>query len=104
MSPQVSSAAEEPMPPVPHTVTPRAAQASRSIEELDMPVVTSSRSVGSWLSRAASKKVRSRIATITSYGSRALTSASVRAMCWANTSISASERTCDQSALARETC
>ena len=69
-----------------------------------MPVVTSSRSRGSWLSRAASKCVRSRIATITSYGSSALTSASVRAMCSANTSISASGRTADQSVLARETC
>ena len=48
--------------------------------------------------------MRSRIATTTSYGSSALTSASVRAMCWANTSIWASERTGDQSALARETC
>ena len=69
-----------------------------------MPVVTSSLSRGSWLSRVASKKVRSRIATITSNGSRARTSASVRAMCSVNTSISASERTADQSVLARETC
>jgi hypothetical protein len=104
MSPQVSSAVDEPAPPVPQTVTPCAEAAARSIEALDMPVVTSSRSFGSWLSRAASKKVRSRIATTTSYGSRALTSASVRAMCWANTSIWASERTADQSVLASETC
>src|SRR5260370_325421 len=34
MSPQVSSAVEEPTPPVPHTVTPRAAQAPRSMDEL----------------------------------------------------------------------
>ena len=69
-----------------------------------MPVLTSSRSRGSWPSRSASKAVRSRIATTTSYGSRALTSASVRVMGWANTSIWPSERTADQSALARETC
>ena len=69
-----------------------------------MPVVTSSRSRGSWPSRSASNGVRSRIATTTSYGSRALTSASVREMCSANTSIWPSERTADQSALARETC
>ncbi len=92
------------MPPVPHTVTPRAAAASRSIAALPMPVVTSSRSRGSWPSLVASKAVRSRIATTTSYGSRALTSASVREMCAANTSIWPSERTADQSALARETC
>ena len=49
--PQVSSAVDEPMPPVPHTVTPRAAAASRSIDALPMPVVTSSRSRGSWPSR-----------------------------------------------------
>ena len=104
MSPQVSSEVDEPMPPVPHTVTPCAEAAERSIEELDIPVVTSSRSRGSWLSRAASKGVRSRIATTTSYGSRALTSASVRAMCSANTSTGPSERTADQSVLARETC
>ncbi len=104
MSPQVSSAVADPMPPVPHTVTPREAQAARSMAALPMPVVTSSRSRGSWPSRAASKEVRSRIATTTSYGSRALTSASVRSMCWANTSIWPRERTADQSALARETC
>ena len=92
------------MPPVPHTVTPRAAAASRSIAALPMPVVTSSRSRGSWPSRSASNGVRSRIATTTSYGSRALTSASVREMCSANTSIWPSERTPDQSVLARETC
>jgi len=100
----VSSAVGEPTAPVPHTVTPFSAAAARSIEAFDMPVVTSSRSRGSWPSREASKYVRSRIATTTSYGSRALTSASVRAMCWANTSISASERTADQSVLASETC
>ncbi len=55
MSPQVSSAVAEPMPPVPHTVTPRAAQAARSMDVLPMPVVTSSRNRGSWPSRAASK-------------------------------------------------
>jgi len=104
MSPQVSSAVEEPTAPVPHTVTPRAAAAARLIDAFAMPVVTSSRSRGSWPSRSASNAVRSRIATITSYGSRALTSASVRAMCRAKTSISASSRTADQSALASATC
>ena len=69
-----------------------------------MPVVTSSRSRGSWPSRAASKYVRSRIATIMSYGSSTRTRASVRAMCSQKTSISASARTADQSVLARETC
>ena len=46
---------DELMPPVPHTVTPFSAAAARSIEALDMPVVTSSRSRGSWPSREASK-------------------------------------------------
>ena len=92
------------MPLVPHTVIPRAAAASRSIDVLPMPVVTSSRSRGSWPSRSASNGVRSRIATTTSYGSRALTSASVRPMCSANTSIWPSARQVDQSVLARETC
>jgi hypothetical protein len=104
ISPQVSSAVAEPVPPVPHTVTPRPAAAAISMAALPMPVVTSSRSRGSWPSVAASNGVRSRIATTTSYGSRALTSASVREMCSANTSIWPSERTADQSALARETC
>ena len=104
MSPQVSSAVDVAEPPVPHTVTPCKAAAARSIDEFDMPVVTSSRSRGSWLSRDASKNVRSRIATITSYGSSARTSSSVDAMCLANTSISAIECTADQSVLARETC
>ncbi len=104
MSPQVSSAVEEPTPPVPHTVIPCAAAASRSIDALDMPVVTSSRSRGSWPSRSASNGVRSRIATMTSNGSSALTSASVRAMCEVKTWISARSRTADQSALASATC
>jgi len=104
MSPQVSSAVAEPMPPVPHTVIPRPPAASRSMDAFDMPVVTSRRSRGSWLSRSASNGVRSRMATTTSYGSRALTSASVRPMCWAKTWISASSRTADQSALASATC
>jgi len=104
MSPQVSSAAAEPTPPVPHTVIPPAAAASRSMDAFDMPVVTSSFSRGSWLSRSASNAVRSRMATMTSYGSSALTSASVRPMCWAKTSISARSRTADQSALASATC
>ena len=104
MSPQVSSAVGEPRPPVPHTVTPRAAAAATSMDALAMPVVTSSRSRGSRASRSASNAVRSRMATMTSYGTRALTSASVRAMCWAKTSISASCRTADQSALASATC
>ena len=81
MSPQVSSAVEDATPPVPHTVIPRAAAAARSMDALDMPVVTSSRSRGSPPSRSASNGVRSRIATMTSNGSSALTSASVRAMC-----------------------
>ena len=104
MSPQVSSAVAEPTPPVPHTVIPRAAAASRSMDVFDMPVVTSSRSRGSWPSRSASNGVRSRMATTMSYGSSALTSASVRSMCWAKTWISASSRTADQSALASATC
>jgi hypothetical protein len=104
MSPQVSSAVDDPMPPVPHTVIPRAAAASRSMDALPMPVVTSRRSRGSRPSRSASNGVRSRMATMTSYGSSALTSASVRAMCCAKTSIWASSRTADQSALANATC
>jgi hypothetical protein len=104
MSPQVSSAVEAWLPPVPQTVIPRSPAAARSMDALAIPVVTSSRSRGSWFSRSASKAVLSRIATITSYGPRALTSASVRPMCWAKTSISASARTPDQSALARATC
>ena len=103
-SQNLDPAVAEPVPPVPHTVTPRSAAAAISMAALPMPVVTSSRSRGSWPSVAASKGVRSRIATITSYGSRALTSASVREMCSANTSIWPSERTADQSVLAREIC
>ena len=104
MSPQVSSAVDVPIPPVPHTVIPRAAAASRSMDAFDMPVVTSSRNRGSWPSRSASNAVRSRMATMTSNGSSALTSASVRPMCWAKTWISARSRTADQSALASATC
>ncbi len=98
ISPQVSSAVEVALPPVPQTVTPRAAAAAVSMAAFVMPVVTSSFSRGSRLSRDASKYVRSRIATTTSYGSSARTSASVRAMGSVNTSIPASARTALQSA------
>jgi hypothetical protein len=103
ISPQVSSAVEVATPPVPHTVTPRADAAAMSIAAFAMPVVTSSRSLGSRPIRSASNGVRSRIATMTSYGSSARTSASVRAMCSVNTSMSATARTPDQSAHDRAT-
>ena len=85
-------------------VTTGMSNASIDLDALDMPVVISSRSRGNWPSRSPSNGVRSRMATMTSYGSRALTSASVRPMCWAKTSIAASSRTADQSALASATC
>jgi hypothetical protein len=93
-----------PVPPVPHTVTPRSAAAG----DIDGGVAHA-RGDQQPQPRQLAEPVRvegraSRIATTTSYGSRALTSASVREMCSANTSIWPSERTADQSALARETC
>ncbi len=61
---------------VPHTTTPCAAAASRSIAAFAIPVVTSSRRRGSRASRSAPNGVRSRIATSTSNGASRSASAS----------------------------
>ena len=80
ISAQVSSAVAPALPRVPHTVTPAAAQAATSMEALRMPVVTSSRRLGSSAIRSAVNGVRSRIATITSNGRSSAASSPVSAM------------------------
>jgi len=54
-----------PSAPVPHTVTPSSFAAATSMAAFRIPVVTSSRSCGSWLSSSRENAVRSRIATTT---------------------------------------
>ena len=58
-----------------HTVIPRDAAASRSMDAFRGPVVTSSRSRGSCANSDAGNGVRSRIATMTSNGPSRSTSA-----------------------------
>ena len=50
-----------PAPPVAHTVTPCAFAASRSMDALRLPVVTSSLSLGSFSNMARGNGVRSRM-------------------------------------------
>ena len=78
--PIVSSGIALPEPPVPHTVMPWRAAASRSIEALAIPVVTSSRRAGSAASTSAVNGVRSRIATTMSLSASRRTSAVSSAM------------------------
>ncbi len=52
-----------PVPCVPHTVTPRSSRYSTSSDALRMPVVITSRRLGSWESTSRCRRVRSRIRT-----------------------------------------
>jgi hypothetical protein len=70
-----------PSRPVPHTVTPCARAASRSMAALPMPVVTSSRRLGSRSNTSAGNGVRSLMATTISQSWTAATSSSVLAKC-----------------------
>ena len=97
--PQASSGAPGPDPPVPQTVTPRRLAAARSKDALRMPVVISSFSAGSWSSSAAGNGVRSRMATITSYGASRRASSPPSAMWSVKTVTSARPTMPDQSAL-----
>ena len=78
-------------PPVPHTTTPRAAAAARSIDAFAMPVVTSRRSRGRRSSSSASNGVRSRIATIASNGASRAASASLPAT-WSEKNVTSASR------------
>jgi hypothetical protein len=69
---------------VPHTVTPCFAAASRSIDALRIPVVTSSLSFGSRSNSHASNGVRSRIATTMSNSASAFASTSLSSKCSLN--------------------
>ncbi len=87
MRPHASSVVDPTEPDVPHTVTSCFAAASRSIDALRIPVVTSSLSFGSRSNSHASNGVRSRIATMMSNSASAFTSASRSSMCSLNTRV-----------------
>ena len=89
MSAHVRSVVGAPAPGAPQTVTPRSAQAARSIEALRRPVVTSSRSAGRRSIRERGKGVRSRIATSASNGARRSATASSSAT-WSENASTAS--------------
>ena len=76
MSANASSAVARPAPPVLHTVTLCALAASRSMEALRLPVVTSRRSLGSFSNSARENGVRSRMMPITSNSASARAAAS----------------------------
>ena len=101
--PIVSSGIALPEPVVPQTATPRCFAASRSIDALAMPVVTSSRRFGRAAITRAGNGVRSRMATTTSLPARRRINSSSSARCWLLTSTVNCARTADQSALARAT-
>ena len=97
--PRVSSGTALPVPEVPQTVMPRSRAAARSIAALAMPVVTSSRSVGSRRRTLAGNAVRSRMATTTSLSSSASTRSVSSAWCSVMARTLNRRRTADQSAL-----
>lgn len=98
ISAQVSSVVGSGAPPVPHTVTPWWAAASRSTDALRIPVVTSSFSRGSRANSDAGKGVRSRMMTTISQSPIASATASSPAMCSWNGTTSTASSTPDQSA------
>ena len=97
MSPQVSSAVEVPLVPVPQTVMPRSLAAAVSMALFRMPVVTSSFRLGSRSSRGRGNAVRSRMATTTSKGWRRSARASSSVIVSENVVTSTGPATFDQS-------
>jgi hypothetical protein len=88
---------------VPHTVTPRALAASRSIARLTIPVVTNRRKSGSASINWRGNGVRSRMAQMMAKPCRARAASSCEPKGSLNTSMSRSLSTFDQSAILRAT-
>ena len=84
---------------VPQTSTPWAAAAGRSMAELRIPVVTTSRSRGRRANTGAGSGVRSRITTTMSTSASAATSSAGSAWCSVNAVTSTRSVTGDQSAM-----